>query len=257
MTRGWGDADERSKFQLKEAERSPAASLLAAEKDRTQASSEHSLSSDLASSAGSMVATATNLMAGSMIVPLQAAYVWGSLGVSAVLHSIWSMNKVRDAQRDADGNADPVVKQHNYYRCLHGVGPLVFNSALADNAQVWADQANAANLQHSDVNSRTDVASFRYVGENLAQVETPPQAVDLWYSEIANTQNSTGAVESFSSDTGHYTQVVWKDSTDIGCAYKEHLVVCQYGPGGNVAGRYETNVYELMRTDQDCNYYLK
>jgi hypothetical protein len=41
--------------------------------------------------------------------------------------------------------------------------------------------------------------------------------------------------------TGHYTQVVWKTTTEIGCGMAtgsaNDYLVCQYSPGGNVIGQ--------------------
>ncbi len=43
---------------------------------------------------------------------------------------------------------------------------------------------------------------------------------------------------------GHYTQVVWRNTTKVGCAVYTcaglqygATVVCNYGPGGNTSGR--------------------
>ncbi|KAF6254800.1 CAP domain-containing protein [Scenedesmus sp. NREL 46B-D3] len=60
---------------------------------------------------------------------------------------------------------------------------------------------------------------------------------------------------SFSSATGHFTQVVWRSSSTIGCAVQScknglggtgwqqgSLVVCRYSPAGNVLGSFQTNV---------------
>jgi hypothetical protein len=59
----------------------------------------------------------------------------------------------------------------------------------------------------------------------------------------------------FSSATGHFTQVVWRSSSTIGCAVQAcnnglggtgwprgSLVVCRYSPAGNVLGSFQTNV---------------
>ena len=57
--------------------------------------------------------------------------------------------------------------------------------------------------------------------------------------------------------TGHFTQVVWKSSTLLGCTAKVcdqiqglpgwteggTLVICRYSPAGNVEGQYRENVF--------------
>ena len=48
----------------------------------------------------------------------------------------------------------------------------------------------------------------------------------------------------FSSGAGHYTQVVWADTEELGCgmvyykgnSFYETLIVCNYAKGGNIQG---------------------
>jgi hypothetical protein len=68
-------------------------------------------------------------------------------------------------------------------------------------------------------------------------------AVNAWYGEEQYyNYNNPG----FNSLTGHFTQVVWKDTSLLGCAYKDCgniiIVSCKYWPPGNVLGYFQTNV---------------
>ena len=71
-------------------------------------------------------------------------------------------------------------------------------------------------------------------------------ATDNWYDEINLYDFSHPG---FSSGTGHFTQVVWKDTTKLGCAASKSkstnniYVVCNYNKPGNFLGRYEQNVF--------------
>jgi hypothetical protein len=49
----------------------------------------------------------------------------------------------------------------------------------------------------------------------------------------------------FSYSTGHFTQISWKDSTQIGCGYAPgcSLYVCHYDPPGNVIEHFNENVF--------------
>ncbi|KAG4077472.1 hypothetical protein HA402_002899 [Bradysia odoriphaga] len=73
-------------------------------------------------------------------------------------------------------------------------------------------------------------------------------AIDSFYSEIAHYDfNNHG----FSMQTGHFTQVVWSSSVEIGVGiatypdptYQHRTVVCiNYKPPGNVEGQFRQNV---------------
>lgn len=69
-------------------------------------------------------------------------------------------------------------------------------------------------------------------------------------------QNDDGST--FSKETGHFSQLVWRETTSVGCARFEcngetadgdeenaapgWYVVCEYYPPGNVQGRFDENV---------------
>lgn len=84
-----------------------------------------------------------------------------------------------------------------------------------------------------------------YVGENIygtSGTATGPGAVASWMNEKPNYDYATNKCAA-GKVCGHYTQVVWKNTTKLGCAlstcaglkYKSS-VVCDYAPGGNFNG---------------------
>ncbi|MFP2910758.1 CAP domain-containing protein [Pyxidicoccus sp. 3LFB2] len=72
-------------------------------------------------------------------------------------------------------------------------------------------------------------------------------AVKSWYDEVSQYNFKSGG---FSGATGHFTQLVWKGTTRVGCAvsqgkgskWYETYVVCIYQAPGNVLGQFQTNV---------------
>ena len=67
-----------------------------------------------------------------------------------------------------------------------------------------------------------------------------------WYNEIQKYDfNNQG----FSQGTGHFTQVVWKSSNQLGCGHSSGFVVCNYYPAGNYQGEYERNVFPSQKTE--------
>lgn len=145
---------------------------------------------------------------------------------------------------DSDGETGPMTgmtEEHNYWRFRVGVPMAHWDTALAAHAQAYVDTCPSG---HSSSGDRSDVAGFSYVGENIyyhsSSSADPVAAVSSWASERAD--YDYGMVVGDVSGVGHYTQIVWDDSTAIGCGVARcsgswgTIVVCQYGPGGNYTG---------------------
>ena len=63
-----------------------------------------------------------------------------------------------------------------------------------------------------------------------------------WYNEVQN-YNYNG---DYQSGKGHFTQLVWKGSKNLGCGIacgKGCYVTCNYYPAGNYLGMFESNVF--------------
>ncbi|CAG9559934.1 unnamed protein product [Danaus chrysippus] len=132
---------------------------------------------------------------------------------------------------------------------------MVWDDELAATAQRWSDQCTPAH----DRASQRDVGRFP-VGQNLAATWTtrPPsdqsdsepdfmKQIDAWFDEVKiyGFKPINGG-----HGTGHYSQLVWGETSHVGCGYTFYydpsrgytkLYVCNYGPGGNVIG---SNPYE-------------
>lgn len=131
--------------------------------------------------------------------------------------------------------AKDILDAHNKYRALHGSGDLSWDVDTYNYAK-----NNADNYDCSGILTHT----HGEYGENLAAgYQTGSSAVKAWYDEgesynynLANTYD-------------HFTQVVWKGSTKVGCAYKDcsaegwaKYIVCEYDPAGNIIGQNKANV---------------
>ena len=89
-------------------------------------------------------------------------------------------------------------------------------------------------------------------GENLAEgFGSPERAIDGWAGEE---QKYDYGKEQFTESTGHFTQLVWKNTRQVGCGAVNcdnndddngahgWFMVCEYDPPGNVVGRFGKNV---------------
>lgn len=147
-------------------------------------------------------------------------------------------------------DADRLLAAHNHYRESHCAPPLAWSEELADSASAWADELAERDcaLEHSDYDA----------GENLAagtagslDAET---VVELWYEEIADYDFMAA---DFSPETGHFTQVVWVGSRELGCARADcptghDLWICHYEPRGNMLGEFSENVLPLQCDEGDA-----
>lgn len=128
------------------------------------------------------------------------------------------------------------VERHNYYRSKVGSPPIKWNDSLAMFAQSWADHlAKTCDFEHSDAD----------YGENIYWSSAPAdeiKVVDKWASEEKYfNHNDPTYYRNTSSKSGHYSQVIWAKSTELGAGYANckngsQIWVCVYNPAGNMIG---------------------
>ena len=135
--------------------------------------------------------------------------------------------------------AQRFVAAHNRARATHCARPLTWSTKLAGAAQKWADTLKAKGCVFGH--------SGGAYGENLAAgtegVLDPEATVAMWYDEIKHYKFPDGG---FSMQTGHFTQLVWRATTQVGCGHAQckgnDIWVCEYDPPGNYDGEYRQNV---------------
>jgi len=176
----------------------------------------------------------------------------------------------------AEGKAR-VLDKHNELRSLVARGEqpgqpkatnmrrLVWSHELETVAQRWADQCV---FGHDKVKTKLDGT---YVGQNgfieVSEAKSPVdtvmegmgKAVKSWFDEVTNPGFSAENISPyvFTSGTGHYTQVVWADTTEVGCGwsyfrdagYVKNLLICNYAEGGNYPG---AHMYEPGPPCSNC-----
>ena len=144
--------------------------------------------------------------------------------------------------KDPTVNSKALVDAHNQLRAKHCAPPLRWSASVAASAQKWANQLRDRGcvLGHS---------GGQY-GENLAAATAgtldAAAVVRLWYDEVKRFSFGSGG---FSMKTGHFTQLVWRDTKEVGCGRSQcnglDVWICQYDPPGNVEGEYRQNVRPL------------
>jgi|GEM_PF-1037570 len=127
-----------------------------------------------------------------------------------------------------------LLKEHNRYRAQVGVPNLTWSATVAASAQEWANNLGA--------NNKFEHGKSQY-GENLymgSGNRGGSAAVQSWGTEKANYHGEAIGEGDFSS-YGHYTQMVWRTTTEVGCGSATTVDggtvwVCRYNPAGNLSG---------------------
>jgi pathogenesis-related protein 1 len=126
------------------------------------------------------------------------------------------------------------LREHNAIRARLHEQPLVWSDELAEAARHWADTLiNSRSLRHDGDHTH---------GQNIFAITrgsaTVAFVVHAWAEEASSydyTQNVCTAM------CGHYTQLVWRDTREVGCAVASRrgreIWVCDYSPPGNVVGQ--------------------
>lgn len=145
------------------------------------------------------------------------------------------------------------LTNHNTYRAKHRSPNLAANSTLNQGAQNWAKYlADSGKFEHSTTTHGENLYVY-YTTGTIGATALADKGVSAWYNEVTKYNYSKPG---FSSATGHFTQVVWKSSTGLGCGaaqgkkvinsinYNAYYVVCRYSPAGNVQGQFPQNVLQ-------------
>jgi pathogenesis-related protein 1 len=145
------------------------------------------------------------------------------------------------------GAVDPaaMLAEHNRWRAEVGSPPLKWSAKLAGIAQGWADHLknDSCGMYHSGNGYGENIYQATAImwsdGRRDFSPKTAKDVVDAWGSEIKYYDYATN---SCSGVCGHYTQLVWKDTTEVGCAMSVcgdngQIWVCSYSPPGNFVGQ--------------------
>ena len=128
------------------------------------------------------------------------------------------------------------ISRHNDWRKQFGTPNVTWSDSLAAYAQVWVDSLykDSCDYRHRDEG---------LYGENIWASSSKKvdviEIVDTW-AEEKNNYHGEALIGYNYQLFGHYTQVVWENTTEIGCAVaicsNGVICVCNYNPPGNMSG---------------------
>ncbi|KAI1141155.1 PR-1-like protein [Hypoxylon sp. FL0543] len=159
------------------------------------------------------------------------------------------------------------IQHHNEHRSNHSSPEVTWSDKLAGYAAITAATCKFQHdMDEGDKGYGQNIANW---GQNvnayqLGDVGAVKMAItDFWYNGEFNKflpeyyGQPTPPMDDFES-WGHISQLLWKSSTELGCASQfcekgtmyptmdAWFTVCNYGPGGNVGGEYGANVLKPL-----------
>jgi uncharacterized protein YkwD len=159
-----------------------------------------------------------------------------------------------------------ILAQHNIKRALHVDTPALNNSltALTEVAQGYSKYLEDNNLfEHSvsefgeNLYTFASTEPFQVTEENCKKAAA--DAVNAWYDEIKFFNWEKPSLDSPLGDVGHFTQVIWRDTQQVGCglaigdspitfkdnSFYKNYVVCNYEKAGNFVNALNENLKPL------------
>ena len=135
---------------------------------------------------------------------------------------------------------EKILKKHDEYRRNHESDNLKLNSALCNIAQ-----SNAEVYSETDIENMYKIPPKLYnddiVGENIAIIDQCDilnfeDIVNKWYEEKKNYEFDSNK---YIENTGHFTQLIWKETKEVGFGHKKSnngkiYFVAIYYPAGNI-----------------------
>jgi hypothetical protein len=145
------------------------------------------------------------------------------------------------AQGDFPGR---ILALHNAERTALGLPPLAWSDTMAAQAAVWANRlAELGVFGHSPQEIRPGQGENLWMG--TAGAFTLEEMVGGWSSEKRLYHYGRFPDVGGSGEwhvVGHYTQMIWRDTSEVGCALVRgngaDYLVCRYSPPGNVYGEW-------------------
>jgi pathogenesis-related protein 1 len=147
------------------------------------------------------------------------------------------------------GEQAELVNVHNNWRSLINVPMLKWSPTIAETAQNYAESLKSSQYckpSHSaiDLGENLFWASPTEYSDGSSEIQpiTPSQISDNWGSEKADYDETTNTCAT-GKVCGHYTQIVWKMTAEIGCGREvckdnSQIWVCNYWPAGNIIGQH-------------------
>ena len=138
-------------------------------------------------------------------------------------------------------NIDNVMNHINVYRKNHNAPPLTYSPIISEFSQSWADHmARTQVFEHSTDSMYGENIAMTSIAGTIALI----QSIDMFYNEVELYNYSKPG---FYPETGHFTQLVWINTREIGFGVNVSsngytYISTNYDPPGNFLNAFNENV---------------
>lgn len=133
--------------------------------------------------------------------------------------------------------ARDMLAAHNEVRERAELRPLAWSDDLAAVAQDWANHLLAQGQFYHRPRPQYGENLLEICYSNWASRAVPSEVVAIWAREASNYSYRSNTCHGM---CGHYTQLVWSSTREVGCAVAHdstrEVWVCNYNPPGNWVG---------------------
>lgn len=146
-----------------------------------------------------------------------------------------------------------MLAAHNRVRQQHSLPPLQWSQRMSKYAQRWAKHlaTSGCNMVHRSEAGRDRLEAGENIfwggpvtwsdGARNVQKVSAADVANAWASEQADYDYQSNSCRP-GKQCGHYTQMVWKTTTHVGCGAamcpdQGQIWVCNYEPAGNWIGQ--------------------
>ena len=155
------------------------------------------------------------------------------------------LNEIRRKKKEQFSKfALEALEAHNKYRVKHHSPPLVSNKELCKISQDYFEKL----LQNNAIHFRFGKFKGNDMGENIFICQGSEATGEMETNECYNESKNHNFKKDFQKDTGHFTQIIWKNTKEVGFGVanrgKTYYVVANYYPPGNFLGQYHKNVFK-------------
>jgi len=163
---------------------------------------------------------------------------------------------------------DAITKAHNDLRATYKLRGLKYSKTLEKAANKWAKklQKDGCGMVHSHgkvgaygenlywaspmVQTLTH-SNGKVEKKNSLQKVQDQAVVQAWFDEVKWYDYNTNSCKE-GEMCGHYTQVIWNTTTELGCAAmvcpdRSQVWVCEYAPAGNIIMQYANGTTKRLK----------